>query len=358
MQTPPSGPPPEISDLARQRDEARARRDFETADSLKAQIEAAGWRVVDRTRKSSIVPAAPPDLAVEGEIRYGSAAAVPSRLADPPDAPWTVIVPVSEDAGRASRLLSGLRMHAPSGTQVVIVANDPDDRQASALAPGSPDLEPIGGREPEVLRTSARIGYASALNIALRRASGELVVLADGSAIPRGDSFTEPARCLADPNVAVAGAFGVVSGEPGRLQPASLEPSDDSETHALLAGWLAFRRADLAILGPIDERFVIPAWLDVWWSLRLRTGADIAEPESDPGAESQPEAEAEPQADPEAADAAPQLELPPPRRAVRLDLPLDCEAIPWPPDRSRLARRNMYRVLDRFGWRGDLFERD
>jgi len=27
---------------------------------------------------------------------------------------------------------------------------------------------------------------------------------------------------------------------------------------------------------------------------------------------------------------------------------------PGPPDRSRLGRRNMYRVLDRFGWREDL----
>ena len=46
--------------------------------------------------------------------------------------------------------------------------------------------------------------------------------------------------------------------------------------------------------------------------------------------------------------------LPEPRRAVRLALPLDRDAVPWPPDRSRLNRRNMYRVLDRFGWREDL----
>jgi hypothetical protein len=47
-------------------------------------------------------------------------------------------------------------------------------------------------------------------------------------------------------------------------------------------------------------------------------------------------------------------ELPPARRAVRLELPLAREDAAWPPDRSRLNRRNMYRVLDRFGWRDDL----
>jgi hypothetical protein len=46
--------------------------------------------------------------------------------------------------------------------------------------------------------------------------------------------------------------------------------------------------------------------------------------------------------------------MPEPRRALRLELPLERDEVSWPPDRSRLSRRNMYRVLDRFGWRDDL----
>jgi hypothetical protein len=46
--------------------------------------------------------------------------------------------------------------------------------------------------------------------------------------------------------------------------------------------------------------------------------------------------------------------MPPPRGAVRLDLPLERDEVAWPPDRARLNRRNMYRILDRFGWREDL----
>jgi hypothetical protein len=35
-------------------------------------------------------------------------------------------------------------------------------------------------------------------------------------------------------------------------------------------------------------------------------------------------------------------------------LPLERDETAWPPDRTRLNRRAMYRVLDAFGWRDDL----
>jgi hypothetical protein len=315
----PASPPAEISQLVRQRTEARQRRDWSTADILKAQIEAAGWKVVDRADRTSVTRAAPPQVEVEGEIRYGSAGAVPSLLEEPATAPWTVCTVASEDPDRIARLLAALREHAPAGTQVVVVANDPSQRQATELLPEAAARKPVGGREIEVIRTSTRLGYAAALNVALRRCAGELVLLADGSAWPAGDALTPLARALEDPEVAEAGGLGVVSRD-RRLRPAGIELSKESSVLGLLGSWLAFRRSDLIALGPLDEHFVIPAWLDLWWSLRLRMVGP---------------AEAEPSR--------------PVRRALRLDLPLEFEPPAWPPDRSRLARRNMYRVLDRFG---------
>jgi hypothetical protein len=377
-----SGPPAEISVLVRQRVEARARRDWAVADSLKARIEAAGWRVVDRGDRTSVSRAAPLEVELGGQMRYGSAAAVPSRLAEPAGALWTVAVLASEEPDRASRLLAGLRAHAPAGTQVVVVLNDPSDRQAAAIAPGGPDRLPVGGREIEVVRTSSRLGYAAALNIALRRSAGELVLLADGSAWPTGDALTPLARTLEDPGVAVAGAFGIRCAE-ARLRPAALSLSEGGAAFALLGAWLAFRRPDLVELGPLDEHFVTPAWLDVWWSLRLRAGRagveaagqgspEEWEPAEDRGSAEPPEpaeagisnAEAPPAEDRARVEEGAlsgsnsgsrvAAELPPPRRAVRLDVPLASDGVTWPPERTRLARRNMYRVLDRFGGRTDL----
>jgi hypothetical protein len=371
--TTPAGPPAEITHLVRERMEARARGDWATADTLRAQIETLGWRVTDRGRRSSVSRAMPATLEVAGELRYGSAAAVPSLLDGPATAAWTVAIVASETPDRVSRLLTALRAHAPNGTQVVLVANDPSDSQAAALEPGTPDRAPVGGSALEVLRTSTRLGFAAAFNIALRRAAGEIVVLADGSAWPTGDALSPLTAALADPAIAAVGGFGLVAPEAGPLRPKALERPDGSfavqDVAALEAGWLAFRRSDYRELGPLDEHFLSPAWLDVWWTIRLRVGA-----EADGPAEGEAESEGEPEADeadmgtedraepsrggpstpaasPEAADSP---ELPPARRAVRLELPLAREDAPWPPDRSRLNRRNMYRVLDRFGWRDDL----
>ena len=357
----PPGPPADVTHLVRQRTEARARRDWATADSPKAEIEAAGWKVTDHGPRTSVSRAAPPSVVLDGEVLYGSAAAVPSRLDEPPDAPWTVTVLASEAPEGVSRLLAALRAHAPAGSQAIVVANDPSERQWASLVAGSPDREHIGGRAVEVLRTAGRLGAAAALNIALRRAAGEFVLLADGSAWPQGDAFGPLAAALADAETAVAGAFGVASTEPGRLRPAALAPTDAPEVGALLAGWIAFRRADYIFLGPLDERFVTPAWLDVWWSLRLRAGADpewteteATEAASDASAAGPDTGDAPQAEDPAAAEEPSEFDLPSPRRAVRLDLPLEHEPIVWPPDRSRFSRRNMYRVLDRFGWRDDL----
>jgi hypothetical protein len=175
------------------------------------------------------------------------------------------------------------------------------------------------------------------------RAAGEIVLLADGSAWPTGDAFSPLADALRDPAVAVVGGFGLAVEEAGPLQPTALERTVDVAVVALERGWMACRRADFVSLGPLDEHFVIGAWLDVWWSLRLRAGV---EPEVVPeGAEAD---EGTDESEP------PQIVLSAPRKAVRLDLPLGRDEIEWPPDRSRMARRNMYRVLDRFGWRDDL----
>jgi hypothetical protein len=261
-----------------------------------------------------------------------------------------------------SRLLEGLRVHAPDDTQVVVVLNDPSETQQAALALGSSDRAAIGGREVEILRTSSRLGHAAALNIALRRGAGEMVLLADGSAWPTGDALGPLAEALGDQHVAIAGAFGVGSTEPGKLRPAALATSTEREVVALLAGWMAFRRADYIALGPLDERYVTSAWLDIWLSLRLRAGADpdwteTAEPETAEVEPAEYEAQAVElsaiEADAVEGDAI-DFELAPPRRAVRLDLQLGRDELLWPPDRSRLNRRNMYRVLDRWGWREDL----
>jgi hypothetical protein len=344
----PGEAPPEIADLVRQRVEARVRRDWEAADQLKARIEAAGWRVTDRGKRTSVGPAAPPTLEIGDEVRYGSATAVPSRLDEPASARWTVLVVASEEPARFSRLMTALRTHAPAGTQVVVVANDPSAVQETALLPGSPDRARIAGSDPELVRTSVRLGYATAVNIGLRRAAGELVLLADATAFPTRDALTPLAAALDDPAVAAAGGYGLAVDDPARPRPNLLHRLEGvtapADAMALELGWLAFRRSDCVAVGLLDEHFVTPAWLDVEWTLRLRFGASDAPGEPAPDAD-EATADQPAQADATTGD----FVNPPARRAVAVPLPLVRDAVPWPPDRTRPSRRNMYRVIDEFG---------
>ncbi len=288
---------------------------------LRAEIEAAGWKVIDRGSRFRLEPATPPTLEEDGRTRYGSAAAVPSALDEAATARFTVELLADDWPDDVARALGGMRAHAPDGTQVVIVANNPSAAQAARLNAGSPDIAAIAGREPEVVWTSARLGHAAARNVGLRRARGAIVVLADTCVDPTGDAFTPLETALDDETVAVAGADGFITRDLRRFDEASGQQAD-----VIGLFWLAFRRDDYRVLGPLDERFGFHRSLDVWWSLLLRAGTDPDRP---------------------------------PRAARRVDVPLARhDDRGWTrltdADRDRQSRRNFYLVLDRFRDRPDL----
>jgi cysteinyl-tRNA synthetase len=176
----------------------------------------------------------------------------------------------------------------------------------------------------EIVWTSERLGHAAATNVGLRRAGSPVVVLLDTSVEPTGDVVTPLVHALDDETVAVAGRWGIVSSDLRKFEDA---PAGDVDA---IEGYLvAFRRADAAARGPLDERFRFYRNLDIWWSLVLRDEGEDA----------------------------------PPRRAVGLD---DLPAVrhehrgytSLPADeRDRQSKRNFYRIIDRFGWRRDLLTR-
>ncbi len=198
----PTRPPDEVKDLAHARSEARAARDFATADRLRAAIEAAGWKVVDRGVDSSLEPAHPPDRTDGARVRYGSSASVPSRLDEPPTRVASVMLLATDWPTDLARALAGLRTHVPPGTEVVIVADDPSREQVEALDAMEPldGQEPVSGSSggPEIVWTSARLGTAAALDCGIRRARGEVVVLFDTSLEPTGDFVSPMVAVLED----------------------------------------------------------------------------------------------------------------------------------------------------------------
>ena len=284
---------------------------------MRDEIEAAGWRVVDSASRYRLERARPPDVEVGGEIRYGRSDAVPSRLGDPATGLATVVVVASPDDVANRRSLAGLVDGAPDGVDLVVVADGLADGAIEGLATRS--------LPSEIVRTSARLGQGAALNIGIRRSRAPVVVVLDPSITPTGDVITPLVEALADPTVAIAGPLGLASSD---LQRFDEVIAARTPVHAAaIQGYLmAFRRADAAERGPIDEAFRFYRNLDIWWSLVLRDEGEGS----------------------------------PPRRALAVPgLPLERdEPAAWrdtaPAERDRLSKRNFYRVLDRFRTRLDL----
>jgi cysteinyl-tRNA synthetase len=303
--------PDHILSAAHERSRARAARDWTTADRLRGEIETAGWKVVDSGTDFRLEPANPPDVVDAGTVRYGSSAGVPSRLDEPPEGQATVVLVATDWPDDVRRALTALASNLPAGIQVVVVADGPSPEQAAALE----------ASDAELVWTSARLGHAAALNAGIRRARSEVVIVLDGSVEPIGDFVTPLVRALDDRSVAVAGPFGLVSDDLRQF-----EEQRDGDVEAIEGYCLAFRRSDYRDRGPLDERFRFYRNLDIWWSLVLRDGGEGGHH----------------------------------RRAVVVDgLPLQRhEHRGWtrvPEEkRVRLSKRNFYRILDRFGRRGDL----
>ncbi|MGH2467292.1 MAG: glycosyltransferase family 2 protein, partial [Candidatus Limnocylindrales bacterium] len=255
----------------------------------------------------------PPDESDGAVVRYGASTAVPSRLAEPADREASVVLLATDWPADLARALTGLRATAPAATHLVVVADGPGPNQEAAL-PALP-----ADAEREVIWTAARLGPGAALAAGLRRCRGSVVILLDPSLEPVGDVVGPLRAALADPAVGVAGWPGLVSGDLRRFAEA---PAGEVDA---IAGCLAFRRADAAARGPLDERFHTRRSLQIWWSLVLR----------DEGPERAP------------------------RRALAIDLPVvRHEPRPWSAaaeaEQERLERRDVYRLIDRFGKRRDL----
>ena len=312
--------PEAVLTAAHDRARARAERDWGRADRLRSEIEAAGWTIVDRGTDFALSPSAPPDVDEGARVRYGASRNVPTRFDEPATGLATVVLIATDWPADLERALAGLRAHAPAGTSVVIVADGPSDEQAAALE--AVEGQGDGALPVEIAWTSERLGHGAATNIGIRRAAAPVVVLLDTSLEPTGDFVTPLVRALDDDAIAVVGGWGITS-----TNLRNFEDAPPGDVDAIEGYVQAFRRADAAAYGPLDERFRFYRNLDIWWSLVLREGAGDDQV---------------------------------PRRAVRIDgLPLERhEHRGWTslPDeeRDRQSKRNFYRIIDRFGSRRDL----
>jgi GT2 family glycosyltransferase len=182
--------------------------------------------------------------------------------------------------------------------------------------PGGADALPQLPDGSTLLQVHQRLGWADAVNLGLRRATGRIIVLIDSSIEPTGGFLAPLLATFDDAQVGLAGPWGVTSADARQFNDAP-----PGEVDAVEGYCLAIRREALRQVDGFDHhfRFYRNADLDLSFAVRAHGW-----------------------------------------RAVRTDpLPLrQHEYRGWTAhdeaERDRLSRRNFYRFLKHWGDRRDL----
>lgn len=294
--------PQDVRDLAAERAERRAAKDFTGADELRDRITALGWTVVDESGGWRLERVAQQPSAAGGAERI-PAADVASVLDQPATADVSIHWVVEGWPEDVVRAIASFRSNAGAREVQYVVAD------VTGLDPSA-----FGG-DVEVVSLEEGTGWAAARNAGLKRSLGRMVLAMDGSVEATGDVLGPLETALADPIVGVCGPFGIVTPDLREF-----DSTDGPECDAVEGYCMAFRREILTTAGLFDEKFRWYRTADIEYSFRIK----------DQGL-----------------------------RAVVVPVPVERhEHRMWfqtpPEDRAKWSKRNFYRFLDRWRDRYDL----
>ncbi len=292
--------------LLQQRELARSERDFAKADALRDELRSLGWEVQDSPSGSTLRPALPEVPVATGYVNDEDLAS----LLDEPAALGASVVLIAEDHGDdLGRFIAALAAHPPTVECELIVVGNAPSYEVRPLLPGNATL----------LETSQRLGWADAANLGLRRCRGAVIVLVDTSLEPTGDFLAPLLAAFDDPQIGLAGGFGLVTQNARHFHEVERGP-----VHAVEGYCLAVRREALRAIGGFDRHFRFYRNADIDLSFAVRDAG---------------------------------------WRAVAVELPLQRHehrgwtALPGA-ERDRLSKRNFYRFLKHWGDRADLLSLD
>ena len=296
--------PNDVTRLAAERAEARAAKDFARADALRDEIAERGWTVLDEPAGSRLEPGSAPEPSEPepgGRVRAEDVASLLDQPATADVSVHWIVEGWPEDIDRG---LAAFRTHAGARAVQLVVSD------VTGEDPGR------WGNGVEAIELEEGTGWAAARNAGLRRSTGRIVCVVDGSVEPTGDVLGPVQDALSDEKVGVCGPFGITTKDLRQFDEAP-EPGD---CDAIEGYFMAFRREMLSTVGMFDEKFKWYRTADVEYSFRIK----------DQG-----------------------------YRATVVPLPVrKHEHRMWfntaPEERAKWSKRNYYRFLDRWRDRWDL----
>ena len=229
---------------------------FQEADGIRQELLEAGYVVEDARGATRVRPRARWEAHEDAVGTISSAAEVRSNLNVPDTVDFTIGLVFRnyiEDVGRCVQ--SALRWAGERSVELVAVDNASTDETGLWL-------EAISKKDTriQVTHVDHPLGAAASRNLVLKLSRGKTVVLLEPGVEVRGEYLEELDRLLSDDNVAVAGPFGLRSGDLREFDETGRAGGD---VVALQSGCIALRRAIIREVGMMRESFRVPDSLDL-----------------------------------------------------------------------------------------------
>lgn len=281
--------PARVAEQVQERSGLRQSQAYNEADTLRGQLEKAGYELRDTPRGSLIEP-----LYLDEEFPVLSHSTDGPDNTDQPDRyAFSINIIAHNSRSDLQRALASICRYAgQQPLEVVIIENGSTDDTLNYLRElaRQGELEGAEGQKIalQVLFADHNMGFAAGRNATMRASLGRNVVLLDTSIEFKGEVWSELNRRLADPEVGLVGPFGLVTDDLRDFREA-----EGPQVDAIEGYLMAFPRRLLQEVGWLNERFRFYRLADIYFSFYFKAAGYLVltTPEILPALEKHPHLE-------------------------------------------------------------------